>query len=231
MIPVASTNSPDGFEDNCAKPGAAWLLAYPDKDPHEQSIWWRAYKPHLAQAFHHRCGDLAMFITDGDVDHFLACGHRGGKTSPHRQQAFEWANYRYADAATNVRKGTLDDQILDPFEIQSDWFEIDLFSFQLLPTAKLPSHLTKKAQTTIDELCLNTDFRIRQLRRRYYERYWLCQTTEAFAMLEQDAPLIAKAVRSRSAQGLPLPNPNQYPTPLPAVPLRQRPYQPRPRKP
>lgn len=228
MIQVFPAPAPEGFQTNCADPGARWLQAHPDKDPHDQAVWWQAYKPHLAEAFSHRCGYLAMFITDGDVDHFLACGHRQGQPSPHRGRAFDWANYRYADGATNARKGTLDDQILDPFEIREGWFEVDLHSFQISMTESVPETLRAKAQTTIKALCLNTEWRIRHLRRNYYLRYWVGQTDLALAQLEADAPLIAEAVKKRLEAVLPLPDPTLYPVPLDPVPIRQRAYAPRP---
>ncbi|WP_395746376.1 hypothetical protein [Prosthecobacter sp.] len=232
MIRVLQTPAPENFELNCAQPGADWLRSphNDNKDPHEQAAWWQAYKPHLAEAFHQRCGYLAMFITDGDVDHFLACGHRQGQPSPHRHRAFDWTNYRYADGATNVRKGTLDDQILDPFEIEEGWFEADLHSFQIICTELVPEALRNKAQKTITELCLNTDRRIRLLRRHFYECYWEDPTQKAFVRLEKDAPLIALAVKKRLQAGLPLPDPNLYPVPLDPVPDRQRTYAPRPRR-
>lgn len=230
MIHVPPTDPPEGFDTNCAARGAAWLEAYPDKDPRENAAWWQAFKPHLAEAFQHRCAYLAMFVTDGDVDHFLACGHRDGKPSPHRNRAFDWTNFRYADAATNSRKGTLDDKILDPFTVGEGWFVVDLYSFRIRYTDLIPESLREKARTTIEKLRLNEDFRLRQLRRRYYERYWLIQSQEAFAILALDAPLIAKAVQDLLDQGFSLPDPNLYPVANPNVRLRQRPYKPRPRK-
>ena len=59
MIPVANLttdNEPGLFDTNCRKPGAAWLTANPDKDPHDQSGWWSQFKPDLAKHFNYRCG-------------------------------------------------------------------------------------------------------------------------------------------------------------------------------
>ncbi|WP_228019853.1 hypothetical protein [Sphaerospermopsis sp. LEGE 08334] len=52
-----------------------------------------------------------------DLEHFLSCEN-------HRHLAYEWTNYRFVSGWVNSSKGTLDNQVLDPFEVEDDWFEI-----------------------------------------------------------------------------------------------------------
>jgi hypothetical protein len=211
MIPVqklASANEPSLFDVNCRQPGATFLGENPPRDPHEKSGWWSQFQPDLAKHFSYRCGWTAMTIgLDGDVDHFLACGHRKGSPSPHRNLAFEWSNYRYASGTINSRKGNHDNQVLDPCEIGEGWFEVVLPNFVLVPTALLPAELRPKTKTTIEKLRLFNDFKIRFTRWSWYERYWN-KGDPLIELLEKDAPLVASAVRKALDSGVALPNPN-----------------------
>lgn len=213
MIPVprpSCENEPEFFDDNCRQPGKTFLEAYPKKDPHEKSDWWSQFKPALAELFSLRCGWLATTITlEGQVDHFLSCGNRKDKTSPHRDLAFEWTNFRYASGPVNSRKGTHDDNILDPCEIEDGWFEITLDGFQLLFTNQLPETLQEKAKDTLDLLELRNGAHARASRWNWYKRYWNNGDPDLEG-LERDAPLVAKAVRKALEVGQELPNPEEF---------------------
>jgi hypothetical protein len=178
------------------------------KDPHDQSEWWRPFQPDLAKHFSYRCGWQATSIgLDGVVEHWLSCGHRKGVPSPNRHLAFEWTNYRYATGVVNSLKGTLDDQILDPCEVQNGWFEVLLPSFQLVATAQLPADLRGKAELTLSKLQLRRGHHARWTRWDWYRRYWNGGTPD-LENLRLDAPLVAAAVEKAEAAGLMLPNPN-----------------------
>lgn len=211
MIPVprlTPLNEPGFFDINCRTPGTTFLAETPPRDPHEKSAWWRQFQPDLAKHFSYRCGWTAMAIgLDGDVDHFLACGDRSGNPSPHRNLAFEWSNYRYASGTINSRKGNLDDQVLDPCEIGEGWFEVLLPNFVLKPTALLPESLRGKARTTIERLKLFNEFKVRHTRWNWYQRYWN-GGNPLIELLEQDAPLVAAAVKKALAAGEALPDPH-----------------------
>lgn len=232
MIPVpplTQKNEPARFDLNCRQPGAAWLEAHPDKDPHEQSEWWSPFQPELARHFSYRCGWLATCIElEGIVDHRLACGLREGVASPHRALAFEWTNYRYAAGVINSLKGTLDDQVIDPCEVQPGWFEVLLPSFELVATERLPESLKAKAETTIEELQLRRH-KAQFTRWRWYQRYWNGGNPQ-LALLRTDAPLVAAAVERALSNGQPLPDPTTC-EPGHVVEARQRRYAPRRRNP
>jgi hypothetical protein len=230
MIPVVALsqdNEPRGFDKNCRVPGARFLAAYPERDPHEKCDWWSAFKPELAEHFHHRCGWMGTVIgLEGDVDHFLACGHRKGKPSPYQSLAFEWANLRYICGIVNSRKGSLDDQILDPCEVGAGWFEVLLPSFQLIATDAIPTAaLRSKARLTLERLDLRRGYHARWSRWDVYRRHWNGGRPNMPA-LAHDAPLIAAAVQRLQALGHALPDPAGV-RPRHRIPNRKREYSPR----
>lgn len=207
MIPVpllTKENEPPFFNTNCREPGGAFLVAYPEKDPHEKSEWWSQFKPDLAKHFSHRCGWLGTSIgLTGAVDHYHGCGNRRGKPSQHRDRAFEWTNYRYASGTINSLKNNHDDKILDPCEIEDDWFEVILPNFTLRFTDAVPENLREKAKFTIKTLQL-FNHEARWTRYDWYRRYW---ENRCLASLERDAPLVAVAVKKAIDAGDPLPDP------------------------
>ena len=227
VLPLTRANEPRLFDQNCRQPGATWLglVAHANKDPHGQSQWWSQFQPDLARHFNFRCGWLATSIElDGVVEHWLSCGHRKGIPSPNRHLAFEWMNYRYATGVINSLKGTLDDLIIDPCEVQPGWFEVLLPSFELVITNILPDPLKLRAQTTIKMLQLRRH-KAQFTRWRWYQRYWNAGNPDLVS-LRNDAPLVAAAVEKANAAGLPLPDPATC-EPGNVVEARQRRYAPR----
>ena len=154
------------------------------------------FQPELAEEFKDRCGWWAMRIADGHVDHFLSKNKR-------RNLAYEWGNYRYIAGTVNSSKKTLDDQILDPFEVQDSWFEVLLPSMQLVTTADLPAALLPKAKLTMEKLQLDNGRKVRRNRQRWYEDYKAQKITSAG--LQDFAPLVAKAVAKWLSTSKPLP--------------------------
>jgi len=226
MIPVpklTTANEPSLFATNCREPGAAWLRENPEKDPHDQSAWWRQFKPDLAKHFEYRCGWLGTAIEqEGVVEHYLSCGKRKDSPSPHRDLAFEWSNYRYASGPVNSRKGTHDGGILDPCEIEEGWFEVTLHGFQLLITSTIPESLRTKAEFTLKTLDLRNGHHARMARWNWYSRYWN-KGEPLLDLLAKDAPLVAAAVRKAQDNGEELPDPNET-EPSSGLRVRQRPY-------
>lgn len=137
-----------------------------------------------------------MRIADGVVDHFLS-------KENHRRLAYSWKNYRYIAGTVNSSKKKLDDQVLDPFEVQPGWFEILLPSMQLVRTAAVPVPLQAKADTTLTKLKLGNGLKVRRNRKRWYEDYR--DKGLPMNLLEEYAPLVADAVQRWIATGQPLP--------------------------
>ena len=229
VTPLTLQNEPPLFNGNCRQPGALWLAAHPKEDPHKMSAWWSQFQPDLARHFHYRCGWLATSIElGGIVEHWLSCGPRQGTPSPHCQLAFEWTNYRYTTGVINSLKGTLDNQILDPCEVQPGWFEVLLPSFELVPTDQIPGQFKARAKTTVEKLQLRR-YKAQFTRWRWYERCWNHGNPD-LETLRSDAPLVAAAIEKARLAGLPLPDPAAC-EPGNVIEQRQRRFAPRRRKP
>lgn len=189
MIPVTRSPEPPTFDERCRLQGNAWVTmkCLADQDYKRPRDYWSQFLPDLAQAFSHLCGYSAMWLAEdsGCVDHYLS-------VRKHSLRAYEWSNYRYAARLYNAAKGTLDEKILDPFEVGVDWFEIDLPSLQLLTTDQIPPEQRERAEFTLKKLHLRDDERVIRHRRSWYEQYEQGELT--LEGLRRRAPLIARAV-------------------------------------
>ncbi|MEB3336577.1 MAG: hypothetical protein VKJ46_03875, partial [Leptolyngbyaceae bacterium] len=129
-----------------------------DNDQKRPRDLWSPFKSPLADGFHKLCGYSAMLDLGGTVDHYLSCKN-------HRSLAYEWSNYRFCSGWINSSKRALDDQVLDPFQVEDDWFEILLPSLQLVLTASVPDSERDRAEFTLQRLGLKDDERILRQRR------------------------------------------------------------------
>jgi hypothetical protein len=189
MIPVQAPQEPAGFDANCRIPGNAWLQANPLKDPHVKPLW-TAFTQELRVAFGNRCGFLAMYIPRGTVDHWMSVKSR-------RELAYEWSNYRYMDHGLNsAKKPGWEGQLLDPFEVGDDWFEIQLPSLQLV-VAHIPDAATRaRAEFTLEKLHLRDGENVVRLRREWMAMYELGELD--LNGLRRVAPLLARAVEKKN---------------------------------
>jgi hypothetical protein len=188
VIKVERVGEPPSFDIECRKPGNAWLGANPDGDPHSNPLWSRA-RNHLREAFHLRCGFLAMRIQRGTVDHWLSVRSA-------RELAYEWSNYRFVDGAINsAKKPSWEGKLVDPFEVETDWFEILLPSLQLALVADLEESLRARVEFTLDKLHLRHGEDVITLRREWLKLYETGKLT--LEGLHEVAPLIARAVAKR----------------------------------
>lgn len=147
--------------------------------------YWSKVIPDLLEAYGRVCAYVAVYIEKvtgaASVDHLLA-------KSKHWQDAYEWSNYRLACSLMNARKGNAAD-VLDPFEIADDWFELELVGFQVMPRTDLQSDLKVRVQDTIDRLKLN-DRDCCELRAEYAESYWCGEINWPY--LQRRAPFVAR---------------------------------------
>lgn len=94
--------------------------------------------------------------------------------------------------------------MLDPFEIQPGWFEVQLPSMLLKRTDLVPPALRAKADFTLKKLRLVNGYKVRRNRRRWYEDHK--DRGLPLANLADYAPLVAEAVTKWiNTKGLPLP--------------------------
>lgn len=192
MIRVEKSDEPKEFDMECRRAGQAWLSNWqkenPGKKPERPRDYWSPFKQELATAFNFRCGFGAMWISSGTVDHFVSWNE-----DKEMVLAYEWTNYRYVEGWINSAKSKkASHNILDPFDVQDDWFEIKLPSMQLIITDKIPNEFKQKAIWTLKNLPICDDERILRTRREWYRMY---QDGELnLEGLKKKAPLIAKAV-------------------------------------
>jgi hypothetical protein len=196
MIRVSPPPEPHDFDQRVRQPGQTWLAKNLDENgklpkgtrPPDK---WSDFRNHLSDGFQGRCGYLAMYITEGTVDHYLSCEN-------HPRLAYEWDNYRYISGSINSSKGSHDDQVLDPFQVQDAWFEILLPSLQLVLTDSVPPGERERAQFTIEKLHLRDGEKAILLRQEWYTLYLEGDLT--LKGLERIAPLIARAVRKQAEE-------------------------------
>ena len=186
---------PPDFDARARQPGNQWLDQNLDENgqlskgtrPPDR---WSDFKGQLADGFNNLCAYSVMYEPVGTVDHYLSCDN-------HPRMAYTWSNYRYLSGWINSSKGTLDEQVLDPFQVEDDWFEILLPSLQLVLTDAVPHIERDHAQFTIERLHLRDDERVIRQRQQWYRMYQEGNLT--LEGLEDVAPLIARAVQEQLA--------------------------------
>ncbi|AGP34450.1 hypothetical protein [Sorangium cellulosum] len=186
MIRFERRPKPEGFEERVEGPGAAWLKANATGRP---PAHWREFRPQLADAFGSLCAYCAMFEPVGTVDHFVS-------VDEDRSKSYDWTNYRFSSGWINSSKQSLrSTQVIDPFAVTNEWFEVQLPSMQLVLTDHVPPEERERAQFVLDRLHLGHDERVVRQRREWYRMY---QDGELDLIgLRKKAPLIAAAVKKQ----------------------------------
>jgi hypothetical protein len=168
MIRVAPYEmEPHNFNNRVRIPGLAFLgemqaLGFgplPARFPWRK-YWKRTYRQ-LYDAYGGVCAYLGIKFDRRSnlcTDHFLPRAF-------YPWEAYEWNNFRLADTNVNGAKGNHMD-ILDPFEIQDGWFQINFLDGSIHPANDLDDETFEKVQTTINHLHLDhEDFREMRLNR------------------------------------------------------------------
>ncbi len=186
MIRFEPQPPPRGFAERVAQRGAAWLAA---NEAGRLPAYWQELRHELADAFNSLCAYGAMYEPVGTVDHFVS-------VDEDRAKAYDWSNYRFASAWLNSSKQALrSTQLLDPFVVQDDWFEVQLPSLQLGLTEHVPVEWRERAQFMLDRMHLAHDERILRQRREWFRMYQEHGIT--LHELAKKAPLIARAIAKR----------------------------------
>lgn len=149
--------------------------------------YWTEALPELRAAYGHVCSYVCVYIEPvtgaASVDHMLP-------KSLSWQEAYEWRNYRLACSLMNSRKNDYRD-VLDPFEIDDDWFQIELVGYQVIPRTDLDPAIKTSVQSTIDRLKLN-DRDCLTVREDYATDYF--QRDISLGYLRRRAPLLAREI-------------------------------------
>lgn len=190
---VEQADEPKTFDAKCRQPGKKWLSEHPGGDPHKKPLW-RPFHDELREAFHERCGFLGLWIPCGTVDHWVSVSNRP-------ELAYEWSNYRYVAGEINsAKKPAWDGKLLDPFEIDGDWFEILLPSMQLVLVADVSQEVRSRAAFTLKKLHLCDGEVAVRLRREWFSMYESGDLS--LRGLYKMAPLVARAVAKRDGMVL-----------------------------
>jgi uncharacterized protein (TIGR02646 family) len=161
MIPVVPQPEPAHFDERVRQRGRDWLRAQgwslnaPAPVPGDLPSYWRATNKDLWQAYRGICAYLSIYfdwaLGAASTDHFVAKSADAG-------QAYEWANFRLSCLGANRQKNRFDD-VLDPFEMAADTFELNPVNGEIAPSASLDENNPVKAmaKATIQRLGLNAE--------------------------------------------------------------------------
>ena len=157
-----------------------------DIPPEKFPPYWTEAIEDLMQAYHRICAYSCFAIHpvtgSASVDHFAP-------KSRSWDRVYEWENYRLACSRLNARKTNFTD-LLDPFEVQDGWFQLELVGFQVIPNPSLDPLVREQVIHTIDTLDLNDFCQEREIDS---EEYWAKHVS--LKILTQESPFVAKELR------------------------------------
>jgi len=203
VIPFALQPEPGSFDTEVRQKGVAWLTNTPDAAQRDRPHnYWKHCLPDLRHAFRGLCAYAAMRVeAKGTVDHFQSWAKTKAATP---ELAYEWRNYRFCSFAINSLKNKFDEDVLDPFDIQDGWFKVSLPDMQLEPTDLIPEPYKDRVSITLTRLQLAHGEDLVEFRRAWYDQYKE-GGLPVLDMMDEWAPLVAKAIRDKLAAGEPLP--------------------------
>lgn len=141
-------------------------------------------------AYERRCAYLAMYIHHATgsptVDHVLPKSYAW-------DLVYEWSNYRLCAAIVNSKKNDLL-TLVDPFDVQTSWFELNLATFHVQRGSNAPQSEWARIDATLPVLNLRDCWKERE---EYVNRYRQGPGTGGIdlAYLEDRAPFIAIELR------------------------------------
>ncbi len=144
--------------------------------------FWTTAIDDLLREYHRLCCYIEPVTGLPTVDHMAPKSRVWNKV-------YEWDNYRLACHLMNARKSDLE-SVLDPFEVQNDWFELELVAFQVKPRKRFRNPLLKRVEET---LFILNKLDCRRLRQDYAVNYW--QSHIDLEYLTRRAPFVAMALR------------------------------------
>jgi 5-methylcytosine-specific restriction endonuclease McrA len=211
MIQVVEALAPDDFDQRVRQPGLNAIAELVGEDPgilrrgrkrikvaeRREDIpgnafppLWREVLPDMLDKYKRLCAYLSLYIEHGTgsptIDHVIP-------KSKAWDRVYEWSNFRLASSLMNSRKSDKLDVVLDPFDVNNDWLELEFFGYQVKPGLAALGKILTNVQNTIDTLHLNDDICC-SARREYVEAY-LCEDPIPFSYLERRAPFIARELR------------------------------------
>lgn len=159
-----------------------------DIPPSAFPAFWTEAIDDLLTSYRRLCAYTSLYIYPATgaptVDHLWPKSQRW-------DQVYEWSNYRLACSLVNAYKGAAF-EVLDPFEIDDDWFGLELVGYQVISRDGLDPEVRRRVEETIDRLGLNSDRCCRE-RAEYGEGYLSGDLTLTY--LDSHAPFIARELR------------------------------------
>ncbi len=193
MRHIDPPRAPYGWQKHVRERGRRWLNdpAANNRGAERPESFWLNYRDQIGERFNCICCYTVVWVANGEADHFVPWARVRGTAQA--ELAYDWTNIRYADSWINRSKGAA--VFPDPFTVQDDWFELHLPSLELRTTGQHPA----TEQAAIDNLLerVRDDHRVMKLRRRYLKQY--LDRDRSLKSLEQDAPLLARALRTNPA--------------------------------
>jgi len=135
--------------------------------------YWREATDQLMDGYDRICAFSCFYVHritgNPTVDHMMP-------KSKASDQVYEWNNYRFACGLMNTRKSTCEG--LDPFEVEDDWFELDLADFQVIQGRGCPQWLKDQWVELIEEQFKLNGAEFLTRRREEAEDFWLGDGSE-----------------------------------------------------
>ena len=181
---------PTDFYDEVKKDGDDFLFEVPrpTTEQWKGKEYWRRALPDAMREYGSICAYCAMrLITPASpsIDHYVP-----RKDAP--ELAYEWSNFRLAAFILNTRKNKYRD-ILDPFTLQQDSFQINFDTFMIVPAPDMPANDKVKVRDTVTRLKLNDDEAFVESRMEWIEEYLIGEIS--FQHLTKQAPFIAYEIK------------------------------------
>jgi len=217
MIPIMPAPEPDAFDSTVRQPGLVSIaekigekpnpprengpafkrlvgIHTRDKIPPNQfKDYWREAIPDMMTAYKqicaYSCFRIHRITGAVSVDHMAPKSRRWDRV-------YEWSNYRLASSRMNARKNNFED-IIDPFEIQDGWFQLENFGFGIHANPNLQQQdLIGRINETINRLNLNDEYH-RTQRELDIEEYLIGKERSPVPLwkLEQESPFVALELR------------------------------------
>lgn len=208
MIPVTLKPEPPDFDQKVRQPGLRALkelvgdpTAAPRPGPPREKLAdrledipsdklppaWRECLDDLYRAYEgicaYTCFKIEKVTGNRTVDHFVP--RKGGAV-----HAYEWSNYRLACGRVNSIKGAAQStEVLDPFEVKEEWFELCLVDFAPRARKGLSDELRDRIEKTIRRLNLDAQ----EFRERHEDNLNDFRSGDiSFAYLQKTNPFLAR---------------------------------------
>ena len=206
MIPVLPADEPKTFNSKIRKPGELAIAEMVGERPKRSSgkpfktrakrrdelsstdfppYWRRCINDMIskyAEVCSYACFRIHPVTGAASVDHMAPKSRRWDKV-------YEWSNYRLCCSRMNARKNSFED-VVDPFEVEDDWFQLELVGFEVMANPKLSREKRDVLDKTIKRLNLNS---FRKDRETDAENYWSGDIS--LKILIRESPFVANELK------------------------------------